>query len=228
MSGFSTDFKLGPVGAEIVILSDDKIDNLSGFAAISGNSQAGTINVNDEEKTTVHRRFQKTFTLTAEEISEDLMWAFDSLNSRLDQELSFIYANAWKVNSEPYYTDGLNHVTMKTNPHLLLHKALKAGGHAQDAVVIAAVWDREDMRGLQAGPGDTDWYGGSGAFDPATFGLTLTTSPGPIGTLVWVNWFYNGALVKIIPPGIQIEFTGSFHPDTGEPTYTLGFQLRGI
>jgi hypothetical protein len=230
MSGFPTDFKLGPVGAEIVILGNDPVDNLSGFAVLSGNSQASTINVVDEERTVLHRRFQRAITIVAEEISESLMWSFDSLNSRLDQELSFLYADGWWVYSEPYYTDGLTHLTMKTNSHLLLHKALKAGGHAQDAIGISGVWLREDMRGLQAEPGETNFYKtGSGAsYDPATFGVTLSSSPGPIGTLVYVNWLYNGALVKIIPPGIQIEWTGFFHPTTGEPTFTIGFQVRGI
>jgi hypothetical protein len=228
MSGFPTNFKLGPVGREIVILGSDPVDNLSGFSVMGGNSQASSVNVNNEVRTVLHRRLSRNFTIAAEEISESLMWAFDSLNALRDQELSFLYAGAWSIYSEEYLTDGPTHVTMKTNSHLLLHKALKAGGYPDDAIGISAVWDRLDMRGLQAGPGDTDWFAGGGSYDPATFGITLGTSPGPIGTPVWVNWFYNGALVKIIPPGIQIEFTGFFHPTTGEPTFSIGLQLRGI
>lgn len=228
MSGFLTNFKLGPVGREIVILGSDPVDNLSGFSITGGNSQASSVNVNDEIRTVLHRRLSRNFTIAAEEISESLMWAFDSLNALRDQELSFLYAGAWSIYSEEYPTDGLTHLTMKTNSHLLLHKALKAGGYPDDAIGISAVWNRLDMRGLQAGPGDTDWYTGGGSYDPATFGITLASSPGPIGTPVWVNWFYNGALVKIVPPGIQIEFTGFFHPTTGEPTYSIGLQLRGI
>ncbi|MCK4602121.1 MAG: hypothetical protein KAU28_06625, partial [Phycisphaerae bacterium] len=144
MGGFAADIKLGPIGREIILLGTDYIDNLTAFSVQAGNAQAESVNVNDEAETTMHRRHRRNWTLTAEEISEDLMWAFESLNSRRDQELAFIFADDWKVNSENYLTDGLLTVTLKTNPMLRLHQLYKAAG-LTDIVSIVSVWDGADM-----------------------------------------------------------------------------------
>lgn len=227
MGGFATDIKLGPIGREIVLLGTDNIDNLASWSVQAGNAQAETLNVNDEASTTLHRRHRRIWTLGAEEISEDLMWAFESLNSRRDQELAFIFADDWKVNSENYLTTGLTTVSLKTNPMLRLHKLYKAAG-LTDIVTIVGVWDAADMKGAQVDPPDTEYFVGTGSLDPDTFELTLDSSPGPIGTEVHINWTYKGALVKVVDPGVTAEWTGFFHPTTGLPTYTLGMVLRGI
>lgn len=227
MGGFATDIKLGPIGREIVLLGTDYIDNLAAFAIQAGNAQAESANVNDEAFTTLHRRHRRSWTLSAEEISEDLAWAFESLNSRRAQELAFIFANDWKVNSENYLTDGLMTVTMKTNPMLLLHRLYKAAG-LMDIVTIVGVWDGADMKGAQTDPPDTEYFVGAGTLNPDTFQITLNASPGPIGTEVHINWTYKGALVKVLDPGVASEHTGFFHPSTGLPTYTLSMALRGI
>lgn len=227
MAGFLADIKLGPVGAELVIDGTDTIDNLRGFQVTHGNAQSETVNVNDETKTTLHRRHQLTWAINAEEVSEDLMFAFRSLNPLRDQELAFIFADDWPVHSEEYLTDGLTTVTMKTNPFLLLDK--RYDDETLGAIItIAGVWDRLDMRGAQTGPGDTDFFLGGGSYNRQTFQLTLGSSPGPIGTPVYINWTYKGALVKIMAPGINAEWSGFFHPTTGEPTWTLDAALRGI
>lgn len=226
MPGFSADIKLGPIGEELIIDGTDTFDNLRGFQVTHGNAQAETVNVNDETKTTLHRRHQLTWAINAEEVSEELMWAFKSLNSLRDQELAFIYADDWQINSEPYLTDGLTTVTMKTNPFLLLDK--RYDDESLGAIItISGVWDRLDMRGAQTGPGDTDFFI-SGSYNRQTFQLTLGSSPGPIGTEVFINWTYKGALVKLAPPGINAEWSGFFHPTTGVPTWTLDVALRGI
>lgn len=227
MGGFAIDIKLGPVGREIVLLGADNIDNLTGWAVEAGNAQAETANVNDEASTTMHRRHRRLWTLTAEEISEDLTWAFESLNSRRDQELAFIFADNWKVNSENYLTDGLTTVTMKTNPMLRLHKLYKAAG-LMDVVSIIGVWDAAHMKGAQTDPPDTEYFLPGGSLDPDTFQITLNSSPGAIGTEVDINWTYKGALVKVLDPGVASEYTGFVHPSTGLPTYTVSMALRGI
>lgn len=226
MAGFLSDIKLGPVGAELVIDGSGTFDYLRGFQVTHGNAQAQTVNVNDEVKTTLHRRHQLLYQITAEEISEDLKFAFESLNPLRAQEMAFVYANSWPIHSEEYLTDGLYTVTMKTNPMLLLDKAYDDASLGA-IITISGVWDRQDMRGLQTGPGDTNWYSG-GSYNRQTFQLTLGTSPGPIGTKVWINWTYKGALVKLVPPGISTEWTGYFHPQTGLPTWSLSASLRGV
>lgn len=227
MPGFLADIKLGPIGAELIIDGTDTIENLRSLAFTHGNAQAETVNVNDEIGTTLHRRHAFDFTLAAEETSEELMFAFQSLNSLRTQEIAFLFADDWPIHSEEYLTDGLTTVTMKTNSALLLNR-LYEDAALGPTIAITGVWDRLDMRGAQTGPGDTDFFAGGGTFDPDTFQITLGSSPGPIGTPVFINWTYTGALVKIVPPGLTADWSGFFHPTTNEPTWTLAVNLRGI
>jgi hypothetical protein len=223
MPGFATDIKLGPVGKEIVLLGSSTFDYLTGrFSISAGRKQDETENTVGETFTVLLRRFQREFGFQVDGASEDLMWQFDSLNALTQQHMAFIYADSWKINSEEYVTDGLTTVQpMKTNSHLLLDKAYNAAALPAQ-VSITGVFTTQDMAGAQGG---TNYFS---SFDRATWRITLNASPGAIGTRVFVNYTYKGALVKLRPPGFRTQYEGLFHPATGAPVWDVAATLKGV
>lgn len=223
MGGLASTIKLGPVGSELSINTDALgLEYMTGgFSIKSRNEQAQSLNINKEKFTVLYRRLSKDYSLQFDDCSEDFMWALDSLNVLQDQNLSFIYANAWKVNSESYLTTSTTKLTLKTNPHLLLDQAYNAiSGAAQ--VTITGVFTNADLKGAQA---TTNYYT-SGSFNRATWEITLGSSPGAAGTRVYVNYTYTGALVKL-NGGVQVDKAG-WHPTSSAPLWNARINLTSI
>ena len=223
MAGFATDIKLGPPGKEIIFLGSSTFDYLSGTFQISaGRKQEESENSIGETFTVLHRRFQRDYSIEVTGASEDLMWQFDSLNALEQQHIAFIYANEWKINSESYITDGLTTVApLKSNSHLLLDRAYNALALPAQ-VTITGVFLTQDMAGTQVG---TNYFS---SFNRSTWKITLASSPGAIGTKVYVNYTYKGSLVKVKSPGFRVSHNGVFHPGTGFPVWDLSASLKGV
>lgn len=107
--------------------------------------------------------------------------------------LAFIFADAWKIPSEVVWTESTTTIEMVPNCYLRLHKDYKAAT-GPDIVKNWAVYAVDDVFGSPSGS-PTNYFA---SYDPATYVITLSPSPGPAGTKLWVSYTYDGALVRIV------------------------------
>ena len=219
MAGFASTMKLGKVGAEIQLPITDLEDVISGFRARLGNNQAETENVLREIFTVLHRRQASEYSIRFGELRESLMHALVSLNSLRAQHIAWIFANAWPRYSEEYVTeDGLG-IKLKTTPALLLDQA-RAALALSATMRITGVFDNYNALGTQA-------LGAvPGTYNRTTAIYTFTT-PRTIGTSVFVNWEFDGELVKIKAPGFEADFSGTFD-GSGIPRWNVSATLKGV
>jgi hypothetical protein len=142
----------------------------------------------------VRRRLRPNYDLRGQDISEGLVEQLESLRLIADTPLAFVFASARKVKSERLITDGLQTVTLSNTPMALLAQLYKAlGGTDTDIVTVTGVHTDYHANGGQI---STNHFA-AGTYDWPNLRLNLSSSPGAIGTPVFVNWQYNGSLVNI-------------------------------
>jgi hypothetical protein len=213
------------VGYEISMTLSAAVDCPNGdFMAKLAPEQEEVKNGVGETSTVLVRRAGGEWRLRIDGASEGLAEAFASLNHLKDPNISFIAWDGWAVNSDEYVTDGLYTVEpLESSPMLLLDKAYNAiGGAAQ--IAISGVFATRDLRGTQAG---TNLYTGGAGYARATGVISLGTSPGAIGSTVYVNWTYNGVLCKI-KGGIVVSHRGLIIPSTGGRAWRIEANLVAV
>lgn len=221
-TGFAGTIKLGKVGSELTISSPSTFHYLSApFSQSAGNDQAEVQNTIREHYTVLHRRLAREYQIQCAGADEAMFWKLDSMNALPAQELAFIFADNWPIYSEEYTLETTTTFTMKSNPHLRLDKAYNdIAGAAQ--IDVLGVFAGYAVDGSQA---TTNYFS---SFNRATWVVTLSPSPGAIGTKVYVNWTYKGALVKVRPPGFRAIHQARFRPSTGAPMWALSATLVGV
>ncbi len=191
--GFATTIKLGVPKNELSITSTS--DGPDSIDIVTDNIETFDRNVSGSGFSRVFRRTYPTFTLNMPKVSEALLQKIMSLKRVTNTFLSFIWAGDWPWYSDYNTLDTTLTLTLPEDSSTRLAAAiLAAGGTSADIITITGVFTTYDSAGGQAG---TNYYSGGGSYDASTRIITLHSSPGPIGTVVYVNWTYKGALVRI-------------------------------
>ncbi len=193
MSAFATAIKLGRPRNEKIFLAN--VDAVDTFAKNSRRVQSKGDNLSGETFIRVRRRAKPVFRIALPCVPQATFEEVLSLNRISNEHLSFIWADDIRVISDRYKTTGLTSLVLASDPSTLLGAAyVAAGGADTDIVNIDGVFTSYDPTG---GQGGTNFFAGGGSYDAATRTITLGSSPGPIGTEVFVNWKFNGSLVTI-------------------------------
>lgn len=192
MSGIASTIKLGRPRAEI------------SFSAATGTPDGLDIQMNNvasrlenalgEIFVRTRRRRRPRFAFRLPKVAEALASQLEGLRSITDTHLALIWANARPVYSDRIAIDDTTHLTLPSTPETLLGKAYKdAGGGHNDIINVTGVFAAYDVAGAQ----ETTNFWTGGSYDSQTRIVTLGSSPGAAGTIVYVNWTYTGALVAL-------------------------------
>jgi hypothetical protein len=223
MATFKDPIKIGPVGAEIQLAAggDDAPDDQMTIQI--GDESQGTNNLLGEAASIMLRRFQANVSLSISGLGRETTDALMSLNGQKTREVSFIFADAWKINSEHYVMSAARTFTMESSPWLLLDRAYNNASLGR-IVTLTSVYATNDLRGAQGGT-NLILSGGAAALDRATWDVTIDSDLAENDN-VYVNYTWQGILAMLRQPISRV--LGGWHPSTGERLWNVQLQLRGI
>jgi hypothetical protein len=213
---FQSPIKLGRARKELAFtVGIDEIDSLQ---VSYSNDEARVKNAIGEHFRRVFRKASPTWTIRVPDCTEATLQKIQSLRHIDYEPLSFFFANTLAVHSERYLTTGLASLTLDSSPMTRLGKAyVDAGGDHSDVIRIAGVFTTYDAGGAQGG---TNYFS---SYNAQTRVVTLSSSPGAIGTEVFVNWTYKGALVLMGQP--RVSHKGG--DVSGTPLWDVSVELTG-
>jgi hypothetical protein len=201
---FAVPVKLGRARKELSFTAG--LDEPTMIRALWASDQVILKNAMGEKFRRVFRRMSPTFTIQLLKSTEALASKIMSLRSIDDAALSFYFANALPIYAERYVTTGLDTLTLDSSPMTRLGAAyVAAGGAHTDIINITGAFVDYAADGA---PGGTNyWTTGAGTanYNATTRVVTLKGSPGAAGTVVYVNWTFNGALVHLANPNLAHE-----------------------
>jgi hypothetical protein len=187
-------FKLGRVNQEVVF--DGTLNAPEGLSITYGQIKARHTTARGQRFERVRRRADRRVKFTITSLTEDKLEELASLRTISDDVLSFVYANAQREISDRYTLEAVTPLggTFKLAETPMTSHAMRyaqAGGPAQ--VAILGVFSDYNKSGGQV---STNWFTG-GTYAPLTRTVTLGTNPGPVGTVIYCNWTYNGMMVVL-------------------------------
>jgi hypothetical protein len=193
MSGLAATFKLGRARQEISFSA--VLELPEGIDLAHNRVQAKAENAAGEVFLRIRRRTRPRFSFRIEAAQEDLVQKLESLQHIADAPLSLIWADTRAIYSDRYATTATNKLVLQSSPMTLLGRDyVAAGGGHTDIVSPTGVFTTYDPAGVQGG---TNYFSGGGSYNATTREITLGSSPGAAGTIVFANWTYNGALVTL-------------------------------
>lgn len=220
MPGILTQFKLGRARNEIQFSASLEMPenlNVEDMSIRSKTESAG-----GELFVRVRRRNRPKYVLRFEKVSETFIAKLESLVSVSDAPLSLLWADLRNVISDKYILETATTFKLGSNPMTLLGRDyVAAGGLHNEIIVPASVFTTYDPAGAQGGTN----YFVAGSYNATTRTVTLGSSPGGAGTVVYCNWRYYGSLVlleKMTPShaGGAIE--------SGLPLWDVTLNLEGV
>lgn len=217
---FAFTMKLGSPTKEIELTVANGVYPIWPFGVTAGQVAAKVDNLVGEGMLSLHNKFKPRLRITLEACSPAMRDAIMSLYSK--KQLSFIYAENWAIYSEEVRTATTTTLTLPTNSHVRLDKAYNA---LSGAAIISnfAVYAVDHGFGT---PGGTNYYT-SGSYARATGVITLGSSPGAAGTLVYVSYTYTGALVRFAAAP-KSDAKGFTRPTDGKDAWHIAADLEGI
>jgi hypothetical protein len=216
---FQNPIKLGRPRKELSFTAT--IDEIDSLRIPWRNDEARIRNSAGEQFRRVFRRSSPNFSIMVPSATEATVQKIMGLRLIDDEPLSFYFASALKIHSERYLTTGLASLILDSSPMTRLGKAyVDAGGTHSDIIAIQGVFTTYDVGGAQGG---TNYFLPTGTYNAQTRVVTLDSSPGPIGTVVYVNWSYNGALVMMGNPALSHK-GGDV---SGTPLWDVSVELEG-
>lgn len=216
---FASVFKIGRPRAELQF--SGSVEAPSSFRLAEQFIGSKAENAQREVFARYYRRARPIFTLTLEKISDATFQKLLSISRITDTPLSLIWSNALPVLAERYILDTPTSLTLSSTPETLLGAYYKAaGGGETDIIVPTAVYTSYAADG---NPGGTNYYT-SGSYSAATRTVTLGSSPGAAGTVVFVNYTFNGSLVHLLD---KPEFTHQAGEGGALPLFDVTLKLEG-
>ena len=222
MPGFQSPVKLGRPRKELSFTVD--VDELSSISQAIGSEERIVRNAVGEAFRRVFRRTSAGFRIKPSfPTSDSLKSQLESLKSISDEPLSFFFASAWPIHSDRYVTDTATTVKLSSSPYTRLGKAYKDAGAPGETDIIGISGVFADPNGYDAGgaQGGTNLFV---SYAAATRIITIST-PGPAGTVVFVNWTYNGALVHL--RNFRARNRGG-QVSGGAPLWDISLALEGV
>lgn len=221
MADYQGTIKIGRPRKELSFTGD--VDGLSHFAQRIGTNEKMVRNAAGEAFRRVFRKQDADFRVRlAFPVSDSIKNQLESMKLIADEPLSFYFADAWPVYSDRYTLDTTTTFKLSTSPYAGLGTAYKAAGGADtDIIAITGVFTDYDVAGGQV---STNYFT-SGSYAAATRTVTLGSSPGAAGTVVYANWTYKGALVFMRP--FQPQNRGA-HVNGGGPLWAISLRLDGV
>jgi len=222
MPAFQDPIKLGRPRKELSFTAD--VDELGQIGQSIASSERTVRNAAGElfkrtfRKQMADFRVRPTFPTT-----DTLKNQLEGLKLIADEPLSFFFADDWPIIADRYTLDTPTTFKLSTSPYTRLGKAYKdAGGTDTDIINISKVFDTYKFDGE---PGGTDHFAG-GSYDAVTRIVTLgSPPPGGIGSAIFANWTYKGALVNLRP--FQPQNRGG-NVSAGSPLWAVSLRLDGI
>jgi len=221
MSGFASTIKIGPPGDEVE-LPPSGGGGMTGFSFRLGGRRVDQRTLIQELSSSVLRRHGYAAQVTLQGVPEATMLSIASVSGLVNQELSFVFADAWPLNSEQYTLLTTTTFEMKSTPFLLLDKAYNAISGARQ-VNLTGVFDTRKIAGGQSG---TNRIASTlaGALNRSTWIVTLDTA-GTAGATVYVNYTITGALV-VLTDEIQVVQRG--FTAAGGQAYDVSIRVAGV
>ena len=213
--------KLGPPGSEMDLSTVNDAQAVSPFTETPGRSAARAQNVIAERFVNVFSQYTPRFRIMLDAASKKTRDAIRSIYAIADTHLSFVYAVDWAIYSERYPLITSTTFTMRTNPYQRLDKAYDDLSLAATLKAFA-VFTTRDMRGAQGG---TNFFTG-GSYNRQTRLVTLGSSPGAAGTIVYANYTYTGCLVEMTAPP-KLRTIANFD-GTGQNLYVIPLSLGWV
>ncbi len=214
---FASTIKLGRPTFELSLTTANYADVVGPFAERMGRIGVDVENLVGEGATNLRRRIQPRISCQMVGAGKKIRDAMRSLYAK-PQNLSFIFADNWAIYSEPYTLETTTTFTMTSNPMLRLDKAYN---DLAGAAILSGfhVFAGDDPLGAQA---TTDYFS---SFSRSTWVVTLGSSPGAIGTTVYLNYLYTGILCRFSGPP-RAASTRFFRD--GDRAWDIALELEGV
>jgi hypothetical protein len=210
MGGMLSPVKLGRPRLEVPFTAN--INEPSTMVFKTSTFERFNKNVAGENFRSVLRRADKDIQLGVQDATEAIVEQLESLKHIADEPLSFYGFSDRNVYSERFTTDAALALTLKSSPMTRLGSAyVAAGGAHTDIISIQGVFIDYKFDGSQ---GPTNYFT-AGSYNATTRVVTLGSSPGVAGTVVYVNWRYKGILC----------WMGDFSPRPGAGVVSAGTPL---
>ncbi len=217
---FKTTISLGPPGKEMALTDANDAQIVEPFQEAAARVEATAENVVGEAFTEVFSQYAPDFTITLDAANKKTRDAIRAIYAVADTHLSFLYADDWEAISERYILKTPTTFEVRTNPYQRLDKEY------QD-LALGTIIDNFKVfsdRDMRAGQVTTDFFAGGGTYNRDSRLITLATSPGPAGTVVFMNYTFEGCRVRIVGPPVMR--TIRFFDSTGQNRWAIRLRLR--
>ncbi len=222
MAGFQNPIKLGRPRKELSFTAN--VDELGRIDQQIGSQERIVKNSVGELFKRTFRKQMADFRVRPEfPTSDTLKNQLEGLKLIADEPLSFFFADDWPIISDRYTMETTTTFTLSTSPYTRLGMAYKAAGGG-DADIISftptggGVFLDYDATGGQV---STDLFS---AYAADTRIVTISPAQS-VGTVVYANWFYKGALVNMRP--FRPQNRGG-NVSAGKALWTVSLRLEGV
>ncbi len=182
---------LGTPGEEMSLNVTNQALIAGAFSETLGRTSVDLSTVVGDGFSAVHGRHRPKYKLTIPFANFTTLGAIRSMYAVGDSALSFVFADDWLIPTERYLTATTTTVQLDGSCYTKLDR-LYDDLSLSEIVKITGVFTDRNFRGAQV---SSNLFAG-GSYDRQTRIITLGTSPGPAGTIVFINYTFRGCTVR--------------------------------